>query len=129
MLHEEMKIIREDETPPPPVTSMLNGIANVELWRKLVSSVAKPSPAAELEPGSEVGWVKRALTFLPLYYLPSTIHGPAGEAGPGERRRRCSRSPAAAAAGPRLEAGSCHLLGSASHSVTTPPRHARRTLG
>ena len=47
----------------------------------------------------------------------------------GERRRRCSRSPAAASAGPRLEAGSCHLLGSASHSVNTPPRHARRTLG
>ena len=68
-------------------------VANVELWRKLVSSVAKPSPAAELEPGSELGWVKRALTFPPLPLL-STItiqrtswrgraRGPAGEAGPG----------------------------------------------
>ena len=64
-------------------------------------SVTKPRPAAVLEPGSEVGWVKRALTFpLSLYYPPSTI-----EAGPpGQQQRRCSRSAAAAAAGPRLEA-------------------------
>ena len=85
-------------------TMMLNGR---ECWVvtdahcSVLSSVTKPRPAAVLEPGSEVGWVKRALTFpLSLYYPPSTI-----EAGPpGQQQRRCSRSPAAAAAGPRLEA-------------------------
>ena len=72
----------------------------------VLSSVTKPRPAAVLESGSEVGWVKRALTFpLSLYYPPSSWRGRATVPAAEEMFKVACSSSSWSEAG-----GSCHLL-------------------